>query len=170
MICFMDMTKAESDRQYYLKNKDKVRKTNELWKERNKERLLQVQKNYYYRNRDKILAKQRTIARKLYSKNKELYSERNRARWVRYKNEMYEKLGGKKCVVCGFSDERALAIDHINNDGYKDRKLSKSISQIRRRVLDNLERYQILCFNCNQIKRIEHEKENRLKKESMAII
>ena len=37
------------------------------------------------------------------------------------KNTLFEILGGKKCVVCGFTDERALTFDHIYDDGYLDR-------------------------------------------------
>lgn len=62
---------------------------------------------------------------------------------------------GDKCIICGFSDERALQIDHVNSDGFKERKISGTTFFYH--VLNNLEseRYQILCANCNWIKRRE---------------
>ena len=73
------------------------------------------------------------------------------------------------CKKCGFSDSRALQIDHIKGDG------ARECGQNRRKGVNGLgyqekfwkhilflskeearERYQILCANCNQIKRIEN--------------
>lgn len=63
-----------------------------------------------------------------------------------------DALLGSKCRNCGFADFRALAIDHINNDGKKDRGAR---SRLYRHVIKNPARYQRLCFNCNQIKEFE---------------
>ena len=65
---------------------------------------------------------------------------------------------GNKCVHCGFTDLRAMQIDHINGGGRKERfdvfgtsprKLYKAV------INDDGNKYQLLCANCNQIKRIE---------------
>jgi hypothetical protein len=65
---------------------------------------------------------------------------------------------GTKCVQCGFEDLRALQIDHINGGGRQDR-LKISSGQFYRFYINNpelaKEKLQILCANCNQIKRIE---------------
>ena len=72
--------------------------------------------------------------------------------WVKRK-KILEKLGGK-CNQCGFNDPRALQIDHINNDGYQERRKFLSGEQILNKVLEDTEnRYQLLCANCNVIKR-----------------
>ena len=66
-------------------------------------------------------------------------------------------LGGK-CVRCGFSDERALQADHIYGGGNQELK-AISTSGIYRKILkmDNPEsEYQLLCANCNWIKRAEN--------------
>ncbi len=65
-------------------------------------------------------------------------------------------LGGK-CVKCGFSDARALCIDHINGGGGGERKLfggNYYNSVLKKIKLGNCD-YQILCANCNAIKKIE---------------
>ena len=71
------------------------------------------------------------------------------------RKELFKILGGKKCVECGYSNELALAFDHIHDDGNIDRK-SKNYSM--QKYVDNpslaRERLQVLCYNCNTIKEI----------------
>ena len=70
-----------------------------------------------------------------------------------------ESLGGK-CIRCDFSDIRALQIDHINGGGSKERKDRDFIGNFHKHVInsfikkDNI--YQLLCANCNWIKRYEN--------------
>ncbi len=62
-------------------------------------------------------------------------------------------LGGK-CVRCGFSDPRALQIDHKHGGGTAARKKDSRDAQTE--VLRGVVRpYQLLCANCNWIKRAE---------------
>jgi len=63
------------------------------------------------------------------------------------------------CVKCGFSDTRALQIDHINGGGTSElrhmvycRFLQKILSSPLESIRNN---YQILCSNCNMIKKEE---------------
>jgi len=65
------------------------------------------------------------------------------------------KLGGK-CCKCGFDDARALQIDHINGGGTREQKRIGGRA-IYQRVLDGYEGYQVLCANCNWIKRTEKD-------------
>jgi hypothetical protein len=58
-----------------------------------------------------------------------------------------------KCVQCGFSDIRALQIDHINGGGGKHFRESVSSARYYKEMLVYPENYQILCANCNWIKR-----------------
>lgn len=67
-------------------------------------------------------------------------------------------LGGR-CISCGYdTDIRALQIDHINSDGSIDRKTKKGGSYYHH-ILNTIGsgRYQVLCANCNAIKRAEME-------------
>lgn len=65
-------------------------------------------------------------------------------------------LGGR-CRRCGYDgDSRAFAIDHVNGDGGKERKSGRVQAAIWRAALvDEEGRYQLLCANCNVIKRFE---------------
>ena len=93
--------------------------------------------------------------KKYWEKNKEKFKPIRE----RYRKDTRKKatdhLGGK-CKKCGFDDERALQIDHINGDGIKDR--NKQITGFYKRVIEDTEnKYQLLCANCNAIKRIENK-------------
>lgn len=121
-------------------------------------------RDYYIKNKERILAKNKRWSDEnphvghARSKRWRLENpERNKAKsleWqVMMKGKIFEKLGWA-CAHCGFSDRRALCVDHINGDGYKDRKtLSKSV-YYRKVIEDKLGLYQILCCNCNQIKKL----------------
>ena len=61
---------------------------------------------------------------------------------------------GAKCSRCGLSNIKLLQIDHKNSNGNKERK-EMSHCTFYRRVLNHLEEYQLLCPNCNQLKRYE---------------
>lgn len=67
-----------------------------------------------------------------------------------------EILGGK-CVICGFNDYRALQIDHINGGGSKERKERLYKGNFHQNVINSFinkeNKYQLLCANCNWIKR-----------------
>lgn len=64
-------------------------------------------------------------------------------------------LGGK-CCKCSFDDERALQIDHVNSDGAKEPHSGCSFFY---HVINTFGsgRFQVLCANCNWIKRREKE-------------
>ena len=83
-------------------------------------------------------------------------NEKSRARSAFIRKELLLLLGGK-CVNCGFDNWQGLQIDHINGGGCQDIKSFKNTpayqKAIRESVANNEGKYQILCANCNQIKR-----------------
>lgn len=86
-------------------------------------------------------------------------------RSLRYvvRREILDLLGGQKCVHCGFDkDWRCLQIDHINGSGKKDSRTAggnTNLWALRVWLKKNPEgwqsTYQVLCANCNWIKRFE---------------
>ena len=68
-------------------------------------------------------------------------------------------LGGK-CDKCGFSDSRALQVDHVNGRGAAERRKTDAYS-IYLAVLRGKPGYQLLCANCNWIKRVENNEVRR---------
>ena len=65
---------------------------------------------------------------------------------------------GAKCVRCGITDTRCLQVDHINGGGCAERRAANS--PIGNKVLKNPSKYQLLCANCNWIKRFENHEHN----------
>ena len=65
--------------------------------------------------------------------------------------------GTMKCRQCGFSDMRALQLDHVADDGAKDRKRVSAgfnfYCDVKKRGYPP--GLQVLCANCNWIKEVE---------------
>jgi hypothetical protein len=92
-----------------------------------------------------------------YKKNKDKIKAQRRANWHKLKDRVFDILG-RKCVRCGFSDERALQIDHIGGGGNTERvKRGGMYAMLKRIISVDGEGYQILCANCNWIKRWEND-------------
>jgi len=129
-----------------------------------------ARKLQYQRERDRKYRKAlRARARKLYKLN-----QKQRNLWQRAYNQRrnaelrHEVLAGlgNKCIQCGFSDWRALHVDHIKGNGKLDRKKYPGTQRYARHILRHIKRgnkkYQILCANCNWIKMHEqHEVANQ---------
>jgi len=79
------------------------------------------------------------------------------ARLAALKEKVYDKLG-HVCFRCGFADKRALQIDHVFGGGNKEHAEITNKEIYLKKVLDDTEGlYQILCANCNWIKRAENQ-------------
>lgn len=68
--------------------------------------------------------------------------------------DAYSK-GKMECACCGEKEVMFLTIDHIDNDGAKERKKLKISGGnfyrwLVRNNFPNKDKYQVLCFNCNQ--------------------
>lgn len=103
---------------------------------------------------------------KIYRSNKMTIEEkRQKAREyvARLKKETFNILGNK-CVKCNFTDHRALQIDHIAGGGVKELSRRGSgqkykghyYSHVKNSILSGENVYQLLCANCNWIKRFEN--------------
>ena len=142
----------EYNKEYYLKNKEEINNKRKrpkkimteeeslFKKEKEKNRIREYNYKYYVTNG--------------YSKD---YTKKQRI-------EVIKLLGGE-CVVCKFDDIRALQIDHINGGGSDERKTmgfkGTFYSNVMNSVNNNENKYQLLCANCNWIKRFENKECNR---------
>ena len=75
------------------------------------------------------------------------------------RQQILEKFGGK-CNKCGFSDVRALQLDHVNGGGTKE-SCAIYRTGVQRRALENPSEYQLLCANCNIVKRYENNEHRK---------
>jgi len=105
------------------------------------ERRREYQKEYYHAHTEKLQVRAKEAHRNL-------------------RRRVIEMFGGK-CVYCGFSDSRALQIDHKDGCGHAERKATSKASyrwyqDLLSNPQDSKTKYQLLCANCNFIKRHTH--------------
>lgn len=144
-------------------------------------RTLEAKNSYLKKWRNDNPDKMRAANKRKYAKDKKDHPERLEAKKLKqrewYKNNankhttykynwaknklreikelIYDKLG-HICKNCGFADKRALCIDHKNGGGVAELK-KLSVFQYYKKVLEDVtDMYQILCHNCNWIKRSEN--------------
>jgi hypothetical protein len=116
------------------------------WYEANKERARELKKQSMLRRR---------------KENPDLHRQQSRNAKARLKSALFD-LYGHSCARCGFLDKRALTLDHKLNNGNKERKElgERGVYQkAKNTYLPN--EYQILCMNCQFIKRCEDRNENQ---------
>jgi hypothetical protein len=110
-----------------------------------------------------------------YSQNPEKWRKKNRAR----------ALDLRGCVRCDFTDPRALQVDHVNDDGAEHRRsLSDGpfekgkpqsgafMYRYYNDILLNADsgKFQLLCANCNTIKRAEHVERQRAERDAQQAV
>ena len=145
MACWCLECKRKKYKEYFLKNKEKINKKNREYNRKHKAELAKKSHEWYMKNRGVILEKTSEYKKK---KNNEL------------RMTVMKRLGGVECVWCGEDNFWVLSIDHINNDGCKERREKKRTSvQMWHRMLELTDeklnkKYQVLCRNCNWMKRM----------------
>jgi hypothetical protein len=110
------------------------------WYHSTKQRRGDALRKYYIENRNRLLTQS---------------AENNRKRRL----EILSMFGEIKCNSCGYNaDYRALHIDHVNGNGYLERKTiphAWSYKFWKTALAERRSNYQILCANCNWIKKLE---------------
>jgi hypothetical protein len=105
---------------------------------------------WYY---DGYKEKNRLHNKEFRKNNKEKAKIWDKRKYDKIKLEIISKLGNK-CVLCGENRFNFLTVDHVNNDGNKE-KHNNHYSIIRQKIINGLTEeelkltYQVLCYNCN---------------------
>lgn len=130
---------------------------NKKYREENKDRLAQRRRDRY-----PLSADRRYKALVWKKMNHGRVKATKRACWLRRKIRIISAYGGK-CTRCGFTDERALQLDHVDGGGRAHFKQFKSPASLYTWVERNNypKSLQILCANCNSIKRFEVLRDSR---------
>ncbi len=84
----------------------------------------------------------------------------NRNRWVKLRTKVWNHYSAGKfvCARCGYADQRALSLDHIEGNGAEHRRRVGSGSNLYRSLIKEgyPPGFQVLCMNCQQVKRHEN--------------
>jgi len=171
--------KKEYQAKYYQENKNKLDDYNKLWIKHNpdyklkkrlysqkhnqlpevRERNQEYKRQYQIKNRQVIAIKKKLYRMANAEKLKIVNRKQNLIRYYKHKRILFNILGGPKCVRCGFTDIRALQFDHIDGDGRKERKNHsvEYLGKYTKHPEDARMKLQVLCANCNWIKRHERQ-------------
>lgn len=96
--------------------------------------------------------------KKLYEKCRINYRQKN----YRYKKKFiiiaHYSMGEMCCRNCRFNNIKALQVDHIKGNGAEHRRTFKYSSQLYEWIVKNdfPDGFQILCANCNTVKKIDN--------------
>ena len=125
-----------------------------------REHINGYEREYYEKNKDKIRERKRNAMRRLRAERPEHYNKQSRNAKQRLREKLFD-IYGHKCAVCGFDDKRALTLDHINNNGNKERK-EFGERGVYQKARDNFspDAYRILCMNCQFIERCKNNNQN----------
>lgn len=136
-----------------MKKKERNKKIKELYK--NKKTYFEIGKifNISRQRVHQIITGYKTFSSSSDKKWRKNYREKQR-------KQIIQHYGGKfpKCVKCGFDNIKCLEIDHINNDGAKQRKKVGGNEELFRWIVKNNfpKDYQLLCRNCNWLKYLKY--------------
>jgi len=154
-------------REYYQKHKAKKLEYLRHYHEKHMEEVKEYHKRYYQTHRENWVKAnaERTLR---YSRDPIFRDKRLKERQDAYDRKRAKVLthygnGMCACVQCGFSDVRALNIDHIKEVGTKNGKKLVADRLIYYLFNNNYPSgYQTLCSNCNTIKEHTRRRQNGL--------
>lgn len=110
---------------------------------------------YYERNKEKIRARKAEQMRVRRLNFKDTFRQQGLSYRQATRERLFE-MYGRTCAVCGFSDVRALTLDHIHGDGNEERRQVGEKGVYRLALQDYApDRYRILCMNCQFIEHKE---------------
>ena len=131
----------------------------------NKAQRIAYQKKYYSENSELIKLKNSEYNKKNYQKHLKEKQDYQKKHWNNIKIRTMTAIGELLCSKCGYDDIRALHIDHLNGNGTQHRKSFTSNKKFMAYVEMNPKEFQILCANCNYIKRYENKEFRKSKYE-----
>ena len=131
------------------------------------ERYLRQKEEFLERDRQRrLLDPRKGIERamhwtKKHPRGASIISARCQAKRKRDVLSHYSK-GELKCAICGEIRIDCLSLDHINNDGQEHRKSIGRVNFYRFiRQQGYPKGYQVLCMNCQWVKKAEHQRGKR---------
>lgn len=144
---FFNIRKSNRDgRDCYCKTCHSI--SNKNYRKNNPIKIKEYGENYYLKNKEAILK-----YGKLWRKNNKLKkNDANKKERLKVKELVFSHYGKIcSCKWCNETEESFLQIDHVNNDGYKERKRGLSGYMLYRHIINNNypDSYQVLCANCN---------------------
>jgi len=124
------------------------RQAREVWRKNNPEKVRSQRKRKYLRDIQKTGFREQ--------ENKRKQEERLKLKIEAFTHYSYGKIA---CACCGETEINFLSLDHIENNGAKERRQFRRGGVLFYRLLrqkDYPTGYQVLCMNCNYGKRMNN--------------
>ncbi|MDE1873981.1 MAG: hypothetical protein KGI04_02575 [Candidatus Micrarchaeota archaeon] len=142
----------QKDHEYSITHKEQRSVYNKQYRARNLTRLREHDRNYYSGNIERIRRYRKENSARFALQRKE-YKSRLREEVFRY----YSEGSAPRCAGCGETRISLLTLDHIHNDGASERRKLKRKGGIEFYIWLKKNSfpagYQVLCYNCNWIRR-----------------
>src|ERR1017187_3575099 len=155
----MALSSAERSRNWRLAHPDRYAARNAFDNERRKGTRTAYCKTWRQEHIDEKRAYSNQWAKE-HRENVNAYMIPYGREWRRDRRRKAVAILGGKCVRCGFDDDRALQIDHRHGGGNQERKAKGILSSVNRVLVGDYGDLQLLCANCNWIKRAENNETN----------
>jgi hypothetical protein len=148
------LRRREHDRKYRITHREQLNAYRRSWGAAHRESINQHRRESGYYKRQ-------------YANNREKEILERREQRASLKREVISQYSGgsSKCVRCGSSDVRVLTLDHVNGDGYSERKSRGAgdilYNYLKKNGFPDKDRYQVLCWNCQWVKRAENNENSK---------
>lgn len=153
---------------WYWKNRKRALARSNQWRLDNRDKRNAYTRKWMKDNKERCRVYKRRYKSKLSVEEKRAVALRLRKMYKRLREQIHALLGGK-CGRYGFTDPRALQVDHRNGNGLHYKHEGKEYAYrgvfLYNKILKGVfpkEHFQLLCANCNWIKR--HEKHEYVKR------
>jgi len=151
----------ERKKKYREENKDKIKERRKDYYQKNKDKVKQKMKKYYQANRDKIIKRVVEYEQKnkeVVAKRKKDYRRRNREKFNTQQKVKIEKTyrwlleikRGRKCAACGESNPLVLVFHHTKpNNKVADITAMVGRGFSKKKILREIQKCVVLCQNCH---------------------
>ena len=124
------------------------------WRRAHPENVKEHNRRHYLKNKEQILIACTKWRNAHLEQMKSYQQEWWQARGAELRFAVLEKFGAA-CRACRITDARVLCIDHVHGGGKKELSSMSRSAYLKKVLADTEGNYQILCHNCNWIKRHE---------------
>lgn len=164
-IMSRSIKKKKYDQKYFQEHREEIyAKHSKYMQEHPEQRKKHIERNLLRRQQNPDVAEKARESNRKWREKHPNRSRKSSDSWkLSTKIEVLTYYGKGKlaCIRCGYSDLRALSIDHIKDNGAEERRKDKTAStgtwfysRLRRRGYP--QGYQTLCMNCQFIKKAEY--------------
>lgn len=167
---------GSADEEGEARKRERWRKASREYRARNQDKVRAARRKYRARNLERVRAANREYQRALYAKDREGVLETKRASYLRHRTQLLRqkrdhwqglKLAAliaysqdpPTCRTCGFTDVRALSIDHVEGSGTRHTQSLGGGQKIYHWLIKNgfPRGFQVLCMNCQFIRKASEQ-------------